>query len=150
MNLTKQQQIDILHLDIATSYATQSKAVRNKVGALIVTRQGVIVPGYNGTPPNWDNTCETYSEDGSLITKPEVVHAELNAIFKCAKEGISTLGATAYVTLSPCVPCSSAIACCGFERVVYKEQYRILDGIQNLIDNGHSVTYLGEYFESQT
>jgi Ca2+-binding RTX toxin-like protein len=45
---------------------------------------------------------------------------------------------------------SGTIACCGFERVVYKEQYRILDGIQNLIDNGHSVTYLGEYFESQT
>lgn len=143
MNLTRQQQIDKLHLDIAATYAQQSKAVRNKVGAIIVTKSGVIVPGYNGTPSGWNNVCE-YKENGVLVTKPEVIHAELNAILKCAREGISTLDATLYITLSPCIPCSAMIANSGITRTVYKDQYRILDGVISLMKHNHDVVYFGE------
>lgn len=67
-----------------------------------------------------------------LKTKDYVLHAEANAITKLAKSGNSSDGATLYVTMSPCVECAKLIIQAGIRRVVYKEKYRITDGIDLL------------------
>jgi len=67
-----------------------------------------------------------------LITKSQTIHAELSCILKAAKEGVSVVGSTLYVSLSPCIACSEMIAAAGVSRVVYKEAYRLTDGIENL------------------
>lgn len=127
---------DDVYMGTALLHAKKSKAVRAKVGAVLVTKTGIIIPGYNGTPSGTDNACE-YQEDAGLmgsrlVTKPEVLHAELNTIMKAAREGVSVLGSTVYVTLSPCLPCAAMLLQAGISRLIYKDKYRDNSGVEYL------------------
>lgn len=125
---------DRVYMNMATALSDLSYAKRSKVGCVIVSDDGQIVSqGYNGTPAGFDNVCELEDEHThALVTKPEVLHAESNAISKCAKWGGSTDHATLYVTMSPCYECAKLIIQAGIKRVVYKEQYRDDTGIRLL------------------
>ena len=124
----------------ALLYARRSKGVRAKVGALLVTANGVLLPGYNGTAPGRSNTLERVDyETGELVTKTEVIHAELNCIIKAAREGISCKGSTVYVTLSPCEHCAALLVSCGVSSVFYGEVYKSEDGINLLKQSGVQV-----------
>ena len=61
-----------------------------------------------------------------------MLHAEANAITKVSKSGNSSDGATLYVTASPCVECAKLIIQAGIKRVVYRDEYRLTDGIDLL------------------
>lgn len=52
-----------------------------------------------------------------------VVHAEMDALMSCSREGISTVGATLYCTTFPCHNCAKHIISAGIQRVVYVEPY---------------------------
>ena len=118
---------DSRYLEMAEIWAQNSYCKRRKVGALLVKDRMIISDGYNGTPSGFENICE---EDG--VTKPYVLHAEANAITKVAKSGNSSEGATLYVTASPCLECSKLIIQSGIKRVVYRDEYRLTDGIDLL------------------
>ena len=118
---------DHSYLEMAEVWAQNSYCKRRKVGALLVKDRMIISDGYNGTPSGFENICE---EDG--VTKPYVLHAEANAITKVAKSGNSSEGATLYVTASPCLECSKLIIQSGIKRVVYRDEYRLTDGIDLL------------------
>jgi len=126
--MPSQAELDGVYMHTAMKYAQMSKAVRAKVGAVLVTDTGVIIPGYNGMPIGLDNKCE----DSSNKTKPEVIHAETNAILKAAKEGVSCLNATVYVTLSPCIQCSAMLVNAGIKELVYNQVYRDTKGLDLL------------------
>lgn len=156
---------DTQYLRIAKIWGENSFSRRNKVGAIIVKDGMIISDGYNGTPKGFDNNCEnevkcdvesdsldggasickTYNNDCSkcphhyLVTKPEVLHAEANAITKVAKSTNSSDGSTLYVTLSPCLECSKLIIQSGIKRVVYNEVYRNTDGLELLKKAGIEV-----------
>ncbi|MCR5408727.1 MAG: dCMP deaminase family protein [Bacteroidales bacterium] len=119
---------DHSYLQMAEVWAQNSYCKRRKVGALIVKDKMIISDGYNGTPSGFENICE--DEDG--VTKPYVLHAEANAITKVAKSGNSSADATLYVTASPCMECSKLIIQSGITRVVYRDAYRLMDGIELL------------------
>lgn len=123
---------DKQYMQMAEIWATNSYAERNQVGALIVKDNMIISDGYNGTPAGFDNRCEIEMPDGTLTTKPEVLHAEANAITKIAKSTQSSDGSTLYVTLSPCPECAKLIIQSGIKRVVYKNLYRKTEGIDLL------------------
>jgi dCMP deaminase len=110
---------DQLYMDLAVVVAQQSKCKRAQVGAILVKDGNVIAIGYNGTPSGFCNDCEAEDE-----TLPEVLHAESNAIAKCARSTSSANKATLYTTLSPCFECCKLIIQAGISRVVYKEFYR--------------------------
>lgn len=118
---------DGLYMGLAMSTAKLSHAKKLQVGAIIVSenRDRVISIGYNGTPPGFENVCE-YVLDGTgdLVTRPEVIHAEQNAIFKLARDGEPGLGATIYCTHLPCMQCAKAILMSGIKTVVYATPYR--------------------------
>lgn len=137
------------HLAAAGIYAELSTAKKLKVGCILVKDNRVISIGYNGTPAGWDNDCETeettwhetYLDEGSTIidlgevkyvTKPEVIHAEANAISKLARSNESGLGAYAFITHAPCIECSKLLYGAGITHVFYKTQYRSVDGIDFL------------------
>lgn len=126
--MADQKQLDETYMGTAMLHARLSKAIRAQVGAVLVTSQGVTLTGYNGTPRGLSNLCEDTHWDANhgdyLVTKQEVIHAELNCILKAAREGVSCIGATMYVTLSPCVPCAAMMIQAGVKRLVYKEMYR--------------------------
>lgn len=124
----KQHQFDLRYLEMARIWATNSYCKRRQVGALIVKDRMIISDGYNGTPAGFENECE----DENDHTKPYVLHAEANAITKVAKSNNSSDGATLYITASPCLECAKLIIQAGICRVVFSDNYRILDGIELL------------------
>jgi len=137
----RQFEYDKVYMKMALAISELSYAQRRKVGAIIVSRDDqVISQGYNGTPHGWDNCCEkTDPETGKLVTIPECLHAETNAITKCAKYMASTQDATLYVTLSPCFDCAKLIIQSGIKRVVFKDVYRNLEGVEFLSKYGIKV-----------
>ncbi len=122
---------DKTYMAVAHEFAKNSYCKRAQVGALIVKDGNVVSFGYNGTPKGWDNTCE----DENNITKPEVLHAESNAIAKCASSVNSSLGADIYCTHSPCIECAKLIIQAGITTVYYDILYRSEDGIKLLQNN---------------
>ena len=155
-----------LYMDWAGRTAQLSHARRLQVGAVIVKDDSVISYGYNGMPAGWDNNCEDkvwdkgaggwldpeeieakypyeeWHEDAGrnvrygLKTKSEVLHAESNAIAKLAKSSNSGLGATLFVTHSPCLQCAKLILQSGISSVYYNEKYRDDLGIEFLTKSG--------------
>ena len=134
MDAERLLEIDNKYIEMAKSWAMLSRAIRKKVGCLIVKDGTIIADGFNGTPTGFNNSCETIGpyETGKLVTKPEVLHAETNAITKLAKSTQSSLGSTMYITISPCIDCAKLIIQSGIARVVYEELYRSSAGIDLL------------------
>jgi len=140
----KQKFIDT-HMKVAEVYAGLSSAKRLQVGAIIVKDDRIISIGYNGMPSGWDNNCEYVADvhpsdprydynnfSKELKTKPEVLHAETNAIAKLARTTESGLGATMFVTHAPCIDCAKLVFQSGINSVYYRNSYRDDDGIEFL------------------
>ena len=134
-----QEQSDKYYIKVAQLCANNSYALKLKVGAVIVKDDQIISDGFNGTPCGFENRCETKNINGELQTLPYVLHAESNAILKCAKYGRPTNGSTLYITHSPCIECAKLIIQAGIVRVVYLDVYRTIDGIVILRKSGINV-----------
>lgn len=158
------------HMKTAENYASLSYAERLKVGAIVVKDDRIISIGYNGTPAGWSNECEKIDyvdENGQdydemiskgytfgcisevagyvrRITKPEVIHAEANAIAKLARNHESGLDSDMFITHAPCMECSKLIFTAGIGRVFYKHDYRDSSGIEFLKKCGVSVQQVKE------
>ena len=149
------------YMKTAETFAELSHARRLHVGAIVVKDDRIISIGYNGMPAGWDNNCEDKVYDLSrdfngnyfpgsekeypfeddqgrykLRTKPEVLHAETNAIAKLAKSNDSGLGADIFITHAPCIECAKLIFQSGISRVYYGSQYRNDSGIRFLEQSG--------------
>jgi dCMP deaminase len=132
------------YMDVAKTFAELSHARRLHVGAIVVKDDRIISIGYNGMPAGWDNNCEFDDTDPqtkqtSLVTKPEVLHAETNAIAKLAKSTESGDGADLFVTHAPCIECAKLIYQSGIRRVFYGKAYRDDSGIKFLEKSGVTV-----------
>jgi dCMP deaminase len=127
----------------AVRTAELSHAKRLQVGAVIVKDDSVISYGYNGMPAGWDNNCEDviqHSDDTtSLKTKPEVLHAESNAIAKLAKSINSGNGADIFITHAPCLDCAKLVYQAGIKRVYFGTAYRDDSGVRFLEKSGVEV-----------
>jgi len=154
----KQKMIEA-HMDCAERYARLSTARRLKVGALVVKDDRVISIGYNGTAPGADNNCEIEPEnwDGDirmLRTKPNVIHAECNALAKLVtsekwvrtgpdtetlKVTTEATGADLFCNFACCKPCAMAMKRAGIKRFFYRYAYRDTEGLDYLEQNGIEV-----------
>lgn len=132
--------LDEFYMNTADKISENSYCKRLKVGAVIVTKNGAMFPGFNGTLPGFPNICEI---DENTTNEAITVHAEQNALYKMLKEGVSADGATIYVTHSPCEQCVKMMISCGISRVVYKNEYRITTPIDTLKDGGVEVVKIG-------
>ncbi len=121
-----------MHLAIAKIVAQRSYAKKKQVGAVLAKGTSIISYGYNGTPAGMSNVCETDQNK----TLDIVVHAEMNAILKAAKLGISTEGTTLYITLSPCINCAKLILQSGVKEVIFIEEYKDLSAVDLLNEQG--------------
>ena len=137
------------YMKVAETFAELSSAKRLHVGAIVVKDDRIISIGYNGMPAGWDNDCEDYygldfSGNPTLVTKPEVLHAETNAIAKLAKSTESGNGATMFITHAPCLDCAKLIYQSGINSVLYRNSYRSDDGINFLAKAGVNVEKLNK------
>ena len=83
-----------------------------------------------------------YARRYALKTKPEVLHAETNAIAKLARSSESGEGATMFITHAPCMDCAKLIYQSGINSVYYRHQYRDQSGVTFLEKAGVEVTHL--------
>ncbi len=131
----KQKMIDA-YMKVAGVFAELSHAQRLHVGAIIVKDDRIISIGYNGTPTGWDNDCEEKvwdkTGDYELKTRPEVLHAEMNALMKLAKSTESGNDAVMFITHAPCIDCAKGIYQAGIKELYYSHDYRSTQGIEFL------------------
>ena len=124
------------YMDVAERFAKLSSAKRLQVGAIVVKDDRIISIGYNGMPAGWTNECEDYIQlsDDTITTKtkPEVIHAEANAIAKLAKGNESGDGSTMFLTHAPCLDCAKQVYTTGIKKVYYRNSYRDTQGIDFL------------------
>jgi len=127
------------HMKAAEVYSQLSSAVRLHVGCVVVKDNTIIGIGYNGMPSGWDNNCEDeiiIEEDEKFIkglkTKPEVLHAETNALAKIARSTNSSDGASMFITHAPCLDCAKLVYQSGIKSVYYRNSYKNTDGIDFL------------------
>ena len=161
------------HMRTAQNYADMSTARRLKVGAILVKEDRIISIGYNGMPAGWDNNCEDLDymsvDAGGLLnpeeikerwpfedtvegvhrryalkTKPEVLHAEANAIAKVARSPESSEDAVLFITHSPCIDCAKLIYQSGIKQVFYRDNYRSEAGTDFLKQAGVVVNKVEE------
>lgn len=161
--MANQYELDKAYMTVAEAHASLSKGERARVGACIVTPLGVILGGCNGLSSGGSNTLEYKEYMDSvecpvfehyprmdsrgfyrLVTKPEVIHAELNCTLKAAEQGVSVKDSTLYVTLSPCSVCSEMLLQIKIKRVVYRDTYRCTKGIDKLRKAGVECIQLNE------
>jgi len=140
------------YMEVAKTFANLSTAKRLQVGAIVVKDDRIISIGYNGMPSGWDNECEELAlnvvgvaKDGNdivepcLKSKPEVLHAETNAIAKLARSPESGEGASIFITHAPCLNCAKLIYQSGISTVYYKTEYRATEGVEFLTKSGIAV-----------
>jgi dCMP deaminase len=146
------------YMKTAETFAELSHARRLHVGAIVVKDDRIISIGYNGMPAGWDNDCEYEVEEfqteygvgsklvktGELKTRPEVLHAETNAIAKLAKSNESGMGATMFITHAPCLDCAKLIYQSGISSVLYRDAYRDTSGVTFLERSGVTVEKLND------
>ena len=137
------------YMKTAEIFAELSHARRLHVGAIVVKDDRIISIGYNGMPAGWDNNCEfefvhPQTKIPELVTRKEVLHAESNCISKLAKSNESGLGATMFITHTPCLDCAKLIYQSGISSVLYRDTYRDTSGITFLEKSGIIVEKLNE------
>ena len=136
-------------MKVAQVYAELSTAKRLQVGCVIVKDNTIIGIGYNGMPSGWDNICETvkfkdFTGTVLMKSKPEVLHAETNAIAKVSRSSNSTDNADLFVTHAPCLECAKLIYQSGIKSVFYRDTYRSEEGIKFLQKCNVEVKQIGE------
>lgn len=163
--MASQTDLDQLFMKTALNVAELSHARRLKVGAVLVNSGRIVGTGFNGMPAGMNNVCEVINtpaetlleitEDTSddsianllehgaeLVTKQEVIHAELNLLLFAAKYGVRTEGCAIYVSHAPCRNCAASIIQAGIKEVFYIEQYRLTVGEELLESAGVSCKQL--------
>lgn len=158
--MEKQERYNRYFMDVALRTAQNSYARRFKVGAVLTKDNHVLACGWNGRVSGQPNICEEWNEhyeghvDLSTVaedqfvnsyylkTRVDVVHAEANIIYFCAKHGIATDGTVLYITLSPCATCALAIIQAGIKEVFFHEKYRDPTGLNILEQNNIKITQI--------
>ena len=122
-------------MEMARAAAKRSTCSRRNVGAVIARDFRPISTGYNGAPsgmPHCNHRLDELASAGCQV----VVHAEANAVAFAARYGVSTQGASLFVTLSPCETCAKLVINAGLGEVFYAETYRDQTGLDLLADAG--------------
>jgi dCMP deaminase len=158
------ERMRVFYMRVAAECAAMSYAKRLQVGAVVVKDDNILSFSWNGTPKGWDNSCEhteilpasAFDKPGEaaqngytwcdseqhwhkLVTNPEVLHAERNALDKLAATKGGGRGASLFVTHSPCIECAKSIYQAGIVEVYYLHSYRCDAGLDFLKRAGVAV-----------
>jgi dCMP deaminase len=123
-------------MKIAYAVSERSTCDRAFVGSVLVLDKRILTTGFNGSPAGQPH-CD---EIGHLIVDSHCVrtiHAETNAIIQAALHGVSTKGATCYVTHFPCINCTKALINAGITRLVYDKAYRLDENALSFLETAN-------------
>ena len=121
---------DEYFMQVAELVSTRSTCLRRHVGAVIVKDKCILSTGYNGASKGAKHCDEVGCireklniPSGQQLDLCRAVHAEQNALIQAAKHGISTDGASIYITVTPCYQCAKMIANSGIKEVIVNGVY---------------------------
>lgn len=124
---------DDIYMELAVNLAKKSHCIKRHVGAVLTKETRIISIGYNGPPAGTHNCDEEWPEKGCPRDSKGgcslAIHAEQNALLYAVKNKTEVVGATLYVTLSPCLACSRIIYTMGVKKVIYLNSYAEYKGI---------------------
>lgn len=131
---------DEYFMNLAITVSERGTCDRAYVGCVIVNEDNrIVTTGYNGSikgNPHCDDIGHTMRDGHCIAT----IHAEMNALLYCAKEGISVNGCKAYVTHFPCLNCTKSLIQAGIKQIYYKEAYRV-DGYAMELLKRNKISY---------
>lgn len=134
--------IDETLIQIAFTMADRSTCDRRHNGAVIATESGVVLStGYNGSLSGMDHCDHKTNPDENGCTT--AVHAEANAIYFAARNGVAVNNSIIYCTTEPCLKCAEAIVQSGINQCVYSLTYRDHSGLALLERAGVQVKQIG-------
>lgn len=113
---------DKYFLKVAMLVSERATCPRMHCGCVLVKDKRILSTGYNGSIPG-DVHCE---DEGCMIVDNHCVRttpAEMNAIIQCSIHGVSTQGATAYITNMPCTNCAKSLIAAGIKEIVIFSDY---------------------------
>ena len=121
-------------MNLAMTVSQRGTCDRAYVGCVIVNKENRIVStGYNGSikgNPHCDEIGHTMRDGHCIAT----IHAEMNALLYCAKEGLSVNGCIAYVTHFPCLNCTKSLIQAWISKIYYNNAYRVDDYAKELLE----------------
>lgn len=124
-----------LYMDMAIRAANETVAKKLIVGCAIVTPQGLISVGWNGMPAGMPNECEyPAGHERAGKTRPEVIHAERNALDKLARQTTLAKGSIVFTTHSPCIECAKSLLAAEVKEVWFCEDFNKSAG-KNFLNN---------------
>lgn len=128
---------NVYFMELARMVAKRSTCDRAYVGCVLVNKDHrIISTGYNGSianNPHCDEVGHTMRDGHCIAT----IHAEMNALLYCAREGISVAGSTCYVTHFPCLNCTKSLIQAGISEIYYEIGYRMDDYAVELLERNH-------------
>lgn len=129
---------DEYFMSIALLASQRSPCQRLHVGSVVVKDNRLISMGYNGYIPGAPHISRVKDEH-----EQSIIHSEVNALSDCAKRGTSLAGAKIYVTHYPCINCFRSIAACGIREIMYLNDYKNDEIVQQLaVDSGINIVKL--------
>ena len=102
----------------ATLWSKRSHDEQTQCGCILVKDKRTISTGYNGFVSGIDDSVLPRRRPDKY---PFMIHAEANAIYNAAKNGVSTIGSTCYVTAIPCLSCFQMLHQCGISKVIFSD-----------------------------
>ena len=124
-------------IKLAHMVALRGTCDRAYVGCVLVNGENrIISTGYNGSikgNPHCDEVGHTMRDGHCIAT----IHAEMNALLYCAKEGIAVKGCICYVTHFPCLNCTKSLIQAGISKIYYHEAYRVDEYAIELLDRNN-------------
>lgn len=141
---------DSYFMKIAYAVSERSTCDRAFVGSVLVLEKRILTTGFNGSPAGHPH-CDEIGHllvDGHCV---RTIHAETNAIIQAALHGVSTRGATCYVTHFPCINCTKALINAGIVRLVYNIAYRMDENALDFLNTANiEITNLDFDAQSQS
>lgn len=139
--MSQRQSWNEYFMELAEKVGSRSTCDRAHVGCVIVnTENRIVATGYNGSVsgnPHCDDVGHKLRDGHCIAT----IHAEMNALLYCAKEGIAVRNCIAYVTHFPCLNCTKALIQSGINKIYYKTAYRLDEYALELLDK-NSIPYI--------
>jgi len=105
--------------EIVNTLSKYSTADRLNVGAVLLKQGRIVATGYNGHPTKQPH--KAIMDNGHDIS---TIHAEMNILCFCAKNGISTDNCVLVVSHYPCMHCIKHLYQAGIKEIMYVEDYR--------------------------
>jgi len=127
---------DWFFMNEAQKAAENSTCLFRKTGSVLVKNNKILLSVYNRVMPE-ENFCqkmgcireELGALPGEKLELCTVLHAEMNLLSLAARQGISLLEGTIYLTTFPCSICAKAVANSGVKRLVFLGDYSNQEGL---------------------